>query len=168
LRDGGGAARLAGCVRRAAMLVASGVWRGGAGGRYDSVSVSRADRTPGRLAGRQTRNHTFFRAAGKGMISGFRCQKVLPVDRALRYLLALLLCCWSQRRGLEVAYDSGFAHLTFTVPDVAECASAQLGWQCRRHVGDKAKCRLFSCRQGKFGDMDSCVLAHFCVAISRH
>jgi hypothetical protein len=39
---------------------------------------------------------------------------------------------------------------------------------CRRHVGDKAKCRQFSCRQGKFGDMDSCVSAHFCVAISRH
>jgi hypothetical protein len=36
------------------------------------------------------------------------------------------------------------------------------------NVGDKAKCRLFSCRQGKFGDMDSCVSAHFCVVFSRH
>jgi hypothetical protein len=24
---------------------------------------------------------------------------------------------------------------------------------CRRHVGDKAKCRLFSSRQANFGDM---------------
>jgi hypothetical protein len=39
---------------------------------------------------------------------------------------------------------------------------------CRRHVGDMAKCRLFLSRQGKFGDMVSCVLAHFCVAIFRH
>jgi hypothetical protein len=38
----------------------------------------------------------------------------------------------------------------------------------RRHGGDMAKCRLFSSRQGKFGDMFSYVSAHFCVAISRH
>ncbi len=43
-----------------------------------------------------------------------------------------------------------------------------LGWQCRRHVSDMAKCRLFSSRQGKFGDMVSCVSAHFCVTIFRH
>jgi hypothetical protein len=39
---------------------------------------------------------------------------------------------------------------------------------CRRHVADMEKCRLFLSRQGKIGDMFSCVSAHFCVAISRH
>ena len=65
-------------------------------------------------------------------------------------------------------------------PDTANMTELEaLSWKCWRHVGDmlatcwrhvpdKAKCRLFLCRQGKFGDMDSCVSAHFCVAISRH
>jgi hypothetical protein len=35
-------------------------------------------------------------------------------------------------------------------------------------VRDMAKCRLFLSRQGKFGDMFSCVSAHCCVAIFRH
>ncbi len=39
---------------------------------------------------------------------------------------------------------------------------------CRRHVGDKAKCRLFSSRQANFGDMVFSVSAHFCVAVSRY
>ncbi len=33
---------------------------------------------------------------------------------------------------------------------------------CLRHVGDMAKCRLFSSRQGKIRNMFSCVSAHFC------
>jgi hypothetical protein len=32
---------------------------------------------------------------------------------------------------------------------------------CRRHVGNMVKCCLFSSRQGKFGDMVSCVSATF-------
>jgi hypothetical protein len=39
---------------------------------------------------------------------------------------------------------------------------------CRRHVGNKAKCRLFSSQQANFCNMIFSVLAHICVGISRH
>ena len=39
---------------------------------------------------------------------------------------------------------------------------------CRRHVADKAKCRLFSSRQANLGDTICSVSAHCCVAICRH
>jgi hypothetical protein len=39
---------------------------------------------------------------------------------------------------------------------------------CWRHVGDKAKCRLFLSRQANFCDMIYSMSAHICVGISRH
>ena len=39
---------------------------------------------------------------------------------------------------------------------------------CRRHVGNKAKCRLFSSQQANFCNMIFSVSAHICVGISRH
>jgi hypothetical protein len=60
---------------------------------------------------------------------------------------------------IKMAHEGG---AFFTVVDIL------LGWKSRRHVGDKAKCRLFSSRQANFGDMVFSVSAHFCVAIFRH
>ena len=63
--------------------------------------------------------------------------------------------------------DSPFKEIADVVMD---CLSPRLVMSatCRQHVGDKAKCCLLLSRQGKFGDMFSCVSAHFCVVMSRH